>query len=155
MIGTDECIYTHIMTDDLDLRPCRECLCLASRHAARTITRAFDRSLRPTGMRSTQFTLLVMLMERGAVPIGKLADALGIERTTLTRNLALLESNGWIAIATASEDARARIATVTRRGRNAVAAALPLWGAAQYKALASIGAEGAQALRALAATPIK
>ena len=106
-------------------------------------------------MRSTQFTLLVMLMERGAVPIGKLADALGIERTTLTRNLALLESNGWIAIATASEDARARVATVTRRGRNAVVAALPLWRAAQHKALASIGAEGAQALRALAATPIK
>jgi DNA-binding MarR family transcriptional regulator len=138
------------MSDDLDLRACRDCLCLASRRAARAMTRAFDRRLRPQGMRVTQFSILTNLLLRGALPVGKLADALGMERTTLTRNLALLESKGWVQISADKDDARSRVVAATRRGRSAVAAALPAWRAAQAAVVAAIGAPGADALRTLA-----
>ena len=63
---------------------------------ARRITRTFDRELRPYGLRATQFTVLVMLSLRGDMTIGQLAEALGAERTTLTRNLALIEDAAWV-----------------------------------------------------------
>ena len=75
-----------------NLIECADCLCLASRRAARRITRVYDRELRPYGLRVTQFTVLVMLSLRGALTISELAKALGAERTTLTRNLALIEA---------------------------------------------------------------
>jgi DNA-binding MarR family transcriptional regulator len=63
-----------------------------SRRAARAIARAFDRQLRPHGIRTTQFSLLAILELKGPQSIGSLADAVGADRTTLTRNLALLEN---------------------------------------------------------------
>src|SRR4026208_379603 len=97
------------MSEQSELRACADCLCLASRRAARTITRAFDRQLRPYGIRATQFTILTTLELRGPTPIGELAEALGMERTTLTRNLALLEAERWVEIRADQDDARARI----------------------------------------------
>lgn len=137
-----------------DFSACADCLCLASRRAARTITRAFDRRLRPHDVRATQLTVLIALIGHGPAPIGALAEALGIERTTLTRNLALLAAAGWIEVR-AGEDARARIVAVTRKGRAKAAAALPAWRKAQAAALAAIGPAGSDALLALAQSPIR
>src|SRR3954469_5809239 len=138
------------MIDRTGLGDCPDCLCLASRRAARTITRAFDRRLRPHGIRTTQFTLLAMLELRGPTPIGELADALGMERTTLTRNLALLEAEHWVDIRADQSDARSRVVALAPKGRTMVAAALPAWRKAQDAAAASIGAVGVQALHRLA-----
>jgi DNA-binding MarR family transcriptional regulator len=132
-----------------DLADCADCLCLASRRAARMLTRAYDRELRPFDIRATQFTILVMLLLRGPSTIGDLAEALGIERTTLSRNLALLETRGWIELRPGDDDARARVATVTRHGRRRVEAALPGWRAAQAKAKARIGAAAVDAMQSL------
>src|SRR5436309_16128709 len=79
-----------------DLSLCASCHCLAARRRARAITRLFDEKLRPQGLRATQFSVLVGLAVAGPMPMGALADALGLERTTLTRGAALLERNGWI-----------------------------------------------------------
>jgi DNA-binding MarR family transcriptional regulator len=138
------------MNEHSELRACADCLCLASRRAARTITRAFDRHLRPHGIRVTQFTILAMLELRGPTTISDLAEALGMERTTLTRNLALLEAERWVEIRADKDDARARIAATAPKGRAVVAAALPAWRKAQLAASASIGAAGVEALHALA-----
>ena len=136
------------MLDDRELSECSDCLCLASRRAARSITRAFDRKLRANGLRATQFTILVMLTRAGPLSIGHLADALGAERTTLTRNLALIEANGWVRIRV-GDDARLRVVGITPKGRAAVAAALPAWRAAQAAAAGAIGPSGVSALHAL------
>ena len=132
-----------------DLAECANCLCLASRRAARTITRAFDRKLRPFGIRATQFSALVMLSLRGPLTIGELAKSLGVERTTLTRNLALIEDKGWIKIRE-GEDARSRVVSMTPKGRAALTAAVSAWREAQSAALAAIGPSGASAIRNLA-----
>jgi DNA-binding MarR family transcriptional regulator len=119
------------------------------------MTRAFDRHLRPHGIRTTQFTLLAMLELRGPTPLTELADALGMERTTLTRNLALLEAERWVDSRSDPDDARARIIALAPKGRAMVAAALPAWRKAQAQAAASIGTAGVEALRKLAHSAVK
>ncbi|HYS47014.1 MAG TPA: MarR family winged helix-turn-helix transcriptional regulator, partial [Rhizomicrobium sp.] len=84
--------------DSTDYMACASCFCLASRQAARKITRLYDSHMQASGIRVTQFTILSQLMLRGEMPIGKLAGILGMERTTLTRNLALLEQRKWISV---------------------------------------------------------
>jgi DNA-binding MarR family transcriptional regulator len=142
------------MTADANVAECQACLCLASRRAARAITRLFERHLRPHGIRATQFTALVVLSMRGAVTIGELAKVIGVERTTLSRNLTRLEAQGWVRIASDADDARARIVSITRKGRTILAAALPAWRNAQSAAVATIGSAGADALRNLAGRSI-
>jgi DNA-binding MarR family transcriptional regulator len=130
-----------------NLMECAECLCLASRRAARSITRAFDRKLRPHGIRITQFSALVNLSLRGPLTVGELADALGLERTTLTRNLTLIEDKGWIKTGVDAEDARARVVSITGKGRAALSGAHAAWREAQAAASAAFGSAGAKALR--------
>lgn len=138
----------------LDLAECADCMCLASRRAARVITRAYDKHLRPHGIRATQFSVLTNLALRGTLTIGELADTLGVERTTLTRNLALIEERGWVRIR-AGEDARARHVEITPKGRAALSNALPAWRAAQKATKAAIGEAGALALQKLARRAIR
>src|SRR2546429_2721433 len=103
---------------------CTTCHCLAARRRARAITRLFDEKLRPHGLRATQFSVLVMLALGGPRPIGALAEALGLEHTTLTRGAALLERNGWIE-SDRSADGRERPLRLTPAGRAQLEEGLP------------------------------
>ncbi len=125
-----------------------QCLCLASRRAARTITRAFDKELRPQGVRATQFSVLAILELQGPKSIGELAGMLGADRTTLTRNLALVEDGDLIRIRP-GDDARARVATITPKGRKILNRALPAWRKVQSALTESMGAPMADSLRRL------
>lgn len=136
------------MHTDPELIETAQCLCLASRRAARAITRAFDKELRAHGIRATQFSLLAILELKGARTIGELAGMLGADRTTLTRNLALVEAAGLIRIRP-GEDARARVVVITPKGRRTVRAAFPGWRKVQSALSESIGAETADSLRQL------
>jgi DNA-binding MarR family transcriptional regulator len=147
------CAYTLFpMVSDRELSQCSECLCLASRRAARAITRAFDRQLRPHGIRTTQFSVLAMLALKGPQSIGDLADLLGTDRTTLTRNLALLEGQSLVRIRQ-GDDARARIVALEPKGRSALTAAFPAWRKAQSTLSSAIGSAMADNLRRLARSP--
>jgi DNA-binding MarR family transcriptional regulator len=138
-----------------DISACANCLCFASRQAARAITSAYDRRLRPHGIRATQFTILTMLMLRGRTKLGELAKGLGLERTTLTRNLALLDAKGWIVIRPGDKDSRARIIAVTEIGRALVHEAYPEWRKAQEQVSVAFGKAGVDALHKLAGTAIR
>jgi DNA-binding MarR family transcriptional regulator len=132
-----------------DFMACAGCFCLASRQAARKITRLYDGYLQKSGIRATQFTILSQLMLRGDMPIGKLADILGMERTTLTRNLTLLGQKKWISIK-AGEDPRARMIGITVAGRGIVRRGFPHWSEAQAHVGKMLGADGQAALKFLA-----
>ena len=110
------------------------CVCRRLRGAARAVTRLYDDALRPTGLRTTQFTLLVAAELRGGAPISELADALALERTSLTRELKLLEERGLVSIKP-GEDRRARIVELTQAGQSALARAYPRWREAQGRVL--------------------
>jgi len=124
------------------------CFCLASRQAARKITRLYDSHMQGSGIRATQFTILSQLMLRGEMPIGKLAGLLGMERTTLSRNLTLLEGKGWISIG-AGDDPRARMVAITTQGRGLVRRSFPFWSKAQAQIGKLLGADGQAALKLL------
>jgi DNA-binding MarR family transcriptional regulator len=122
------------------------CFCMASREAARKITRLYDARMQESGLRITQFTILSQLMLRGQMPIGKLAGLLGMERTTVTRNLVPLEEQKWITIKP-GDDPRARLIEITTQGRAAVHRAFPYWASAQAHVGKLLGAEGQAALK--------
>ena len=128
------------MTDDLDLfRECRACLCFAARRAARAVTQHYERHLRPTGLRATQFSVLVRLAQTGPLPINRLASQMGLERTTLTRNLRPLQAKRWIALSEEA-DRRVHLVEITDKGRAVARAALPAWRKAQASAKRKLSA---------------
>ena len=88
------------------------CMCHKTRMAARAITRAYDDALRQTGLRATQLAVLAAVGARGALSIQSLADVLGMDRTTLTRNLRPLEDKGLVLLAPEARH-RARMLELT------------------------------------------
>lgn len=113
----------------LDLRTlaeCRECTCFNLRKATRVVTQLFDDSMRSTGLRSTQFVLLVHTHAMGPITLSKLSEAMVTDRTTLARNIELLEKNGLIE-ARDGDDRRTRIVSITEKGRKKLAEAFPCW----------------------------
>ena len=115
------------MTSDLDqFRETQQCMCFNLRRAARIMTQHYERYLRPVGLRATQFTLLAALAQAGSMSMLRLATTLGLERTTLTRNLRPLESKGWVRVEE-KEDRRVHMVGITEAGREVARAALPAW----------------------------
>ncbi len=108
--------------------------------AARTVTRAYDEALRATGLRATQVSVLAAVGASGALSIKSLADSLGMDRTTLTRNLRPLEDRGYVFLAVERRH-RSRMLTLTAAGRTALLEALPLWEAAQRAIRRRLGAQ--------------
>ena len=133
------------MTPVSEFSECLDCSCFAARRAARTITQHYERHLRPTGLRATQFTVLVVLALSGPLALTRLADELGVERTTLTRNLRLLLDRGWVR-ETSTGDQRVRQLEVTKRGTAAARSALPLWREAQRSITRRLGPGAIRAL---------
>lgn len=115
-----------------------QCTCANLRKASRVVTQAFDAALHPTGLKATQFTLLGTLATQGDTPLTQLADALVMDRTTLTRNLRPLMRDGLIRIDD-EEDRRVRKVVLTEGGRAAIEAALPYWEQAQARVHAALG----------------
>ena len=111
--------------------PCRNCACAALRRASRAVTQHYEQSFRGSGLRATQFTLLAVLTQTGPLPISRLAKLAGLERTTLTRNLQLLEKKGLVRARSTEADQRIRRVQLTRSGYSAAEKGLPAWRAAQ------------------------
>ena len=126
-----------------------DCLCFRARRAARAITRAYDTALRPIGLQATQVTLMnvIALGPEGAQSMGRLSDILGLELSTLTRNLRALEKAGLVEIGRSDRDRRVRVARLTEAGKTRLAGALPLWKQAHGRIVAALGDEAAQALQ--------
>lgn len=115
-----------------------ECVCLNAQRAARTVARRYDAAFRPIGISSGQFSILAALNQPDPVAIGVLAQILGMERTTLTRNLAPLEQAGLIRSQSSAQDGRVRGLMLTPAGRGKLALAMPLWRGAQAESLAAL-----------------
>ena len=106
------------------------CACQKMRKASRKITRMYDESLRPAGIKATQFNVLTVVALKDEATLTELAETLGMERTTLSRNLGPLERNGLIKVS-AEGYRRARSANITNKGVEVMEKALPLWRLAQ------------------------
>src|SRR5262245_60150916 len=126
-----------------------ECICLAVRQAARHVTQFYDQCLAPSGLRTTQFSLLATLRRRGPLTINALATEMVMDRTTLGRNILPLERDGLIRIEPAPSDRRSKQIRVTRRGEQRLAAAVKGWTEAQARFESAFGNIRTSELRAL------
>ncbi len=102
------------------------CACTRVRRAARAITKVYDDALADTGLKVTQFALLRAIQRVGEAHISRLAEATGLDRSTLGRNLRPLRESGLIGY-DAGEDQRAVVFSLTPAGSRAIARALPRW----------------------------
>src|SRR5215204_1221665 len=103
------------------------CLCLAAQRAARTLVRRFDEALRPAGLTSGQFSLLMSLNQSRPPSIGAVAGLLAMDRTTLTANLKPLERGGLVTTTVDPDYRRGRLVSLPRAGRTVLRSALPIW----------------------------
>ena len=128
----------------LEITKCKEigrtCACFKVRKAARAITKLYEEVLRPSGLRATQFSLLMATRVMGPVTVVKLAQVMVMDRTTLTRNLQILEKRGLISIKP-GEDRREREVNLTAEGMEALTKAMPLWEEAQNRVKKGLGEE--------------
>jgi DNA-binding MarR family transcriptional regulator len=128
----------------LTMAKCKEisktCACFKVRKAARAITNLYDEAFRPIGLRATQCALLVATRILAPVTVVNLAQALVMDRTTLTRNLKVLEKRNLIEIKP-GEDRRERQVNLTATGMEVLAKAIPLWEAAQERVRQGLGEE--------------
>jgi DNA-binding MarR family transcriptional regulator len=103
------------------------CLCFHLQRAARALARRFDDALRPLGLTSWQFSLLMALNQPDSPSIGSVASVLGADRTTLTAALKPLQRRGLVTISVDANDRRSRRLKLTRAGSALLACAVPVW----------------------------
>lgn len=122
------------------------CTCFKLRKLTRAMSRVYDHHMAAVGLKTTQYSVLKNVGQE-ALPVAELADRLGIERTTMTRNLKPLIEAGWISLE-AGADSRQRIVTITDAGRAKVRQAYHAWRAAQTEFETLIGAAAVRTLHA-------
>ena len=103
------------------------CLCLHLQRAARAVARRFDAALRPLGLTSVQFSLLMSLNRPDPASIGELSALLAMDRTTITANLKPLARRGLVGVSTDSTDKRTRRLVLLPPGQALLTAAVPIW----------------------------
>lgn len=136
------------MTSDARPRP-EECTCLAVRQAARHVTQFYDQCLAASGLRTTQFAILVKLKRIGPLTINALAADLVMDRTTLGRNILPLQREGLIAVEKGSSDRRSKELRVTEAGAARLRTAIEGWVRAQTQFEAVFGPQRTLELRTL------
>jgi len=124
------------------------CYCTLLRDAARKATAIYDDALLPAGITVAQFRLLRILERRGPLSMTELGRLTELDRSTIGRNARLLERMDLVRPAP-GPDQREALVELAPEGRNALAAATPLWDGAQARIEASLGADAEERLRSL------
>ena len=124
------------------------CICIAMRKASRKLTAFYDDALAPTGINIAQFSLLRKLRRHGSLSLTALAELVELDRSTLGRNLRLLEKMDLVQLR-AGKDQREQVAALTEVGRSRLLAGDPLWDRAQASIAEKVGATGVAQLEAL------
>lgn len=131
-------VYTRTMDDVV-------CLCSNARRAALALTALYDEALAPHGLKVTQFSLLHAIKRRERPNLSALAAATGLDRSTLGRNLRLLEEAGVVALS-AGDDQRDRVATLTADGAATLRAATRAWLRLQERLSGALGEDAGRLL---------
>jgi DNA-binding MarR family transcriptional regulator len=136
-------IYKRLLAPELG-----PCACTQARRFARKLSSLYDGLLSPEDLTITQYSLLADIERAGQLSHAVLAEKIGMDRTTLTRNLRPLTRARWVT-ARSGKDRRQRLLQLTAAGRRKLFRSLPLWEEAQRQFLSQIGTESLQELRTL------
>lgn len=118
----------------------KSCACFNMRRAARLVTQRFDRAFRDSNLTANQFSVLMASYSQEDILLTRLAKTLGMERTTLSRNLSILERRKLVSIAMGADRRERRIA-ITKKGITLLERTLPLWQRAQNEVVDLVGPE--------------
>jgi DNA-binding MarR family transcriptional regulator len=121
------------------------CLCANLRRAARIVTQIYDDALRPSGLRTPQFTLLQTLNLAPGISQKRLARLLEFDSTTLTRTLDLMRKKGWVRTET-GEDRRELRLLLTEGGLAEYKRVMPYWQMAQRRLKSELSEPGWNAI---------
>ena len=136
--------------NDVSSEIARNCLLTRTRQISRVLTAIYDEQLRPFGINASQFTLLVLIVEFGPLSRADLGRKNHHDRSTLTRNLQPLISQGWVFEAIPGNNGRSRPLSLTEQGKTLLRNAATAWSTAQAKARSLVGEIGANALMGIA-----
>jgi DNA-binding MarR family transcriptional regulator len=125
------------------------CYCAALRAATRKTTALYDAALAPVGITVAQYSLMRRIQHARTVSLTDLARAAELDRSTVGRNVRVLERMGLVS-ETLVEDHRETAVALTAAGLETMRRARPYWDEAQRRVEQILGAEGADRLRALA-----
>src|SRR5438128_10104107 len=132
-------VHIHIMmSKELDMSAVENCVCFNLRWVTRAVTQFFDSEMRRHGIRATQGSILASLHAKDSWTMAELSDWLGMERTTLVRNLRPLQRDGLVQIRGGGRGNRVELA-ITAKGRNQVEKLAPAWKAAQSAVVKTLG----------------
>ncbi|WP_428342853.1 MarR family winged helix-turn-helix transcriptional regulator [Mycobacterium sp.] len=124
-----------------------QCLGMRVARLHRVINAIFDDTLAPLGISVSQLEVLSTLVVAGQpLKPAQLADLCAVERSTMSRNVALLERKGWITTTSRSTDGRALAVTVSTEGRHMLNRAEQAWSTAQATARDTLGNDAAAIL---------
>ena len=126
------------MLANVDLTGTGYCAAFNFRRTSRAVTKLFDEAFEGTGIRSTQFTILVGVAKAQPVSMSALAELLALDPSTLTRSLRPLQKDGLLAISERA-NMRQRFINLTRKGERKLASAVPKWRTVQRDFVAEIG----------------
>jgi DNA-binding MarR family transcriptional regulator len=133
-------VYIHTMRKQLDMASVENCACFNVRRISRVITQFFDAEMRRHGIRPTQTPILGALQAKDGWGMAELSVWLGMERTTLVRNLRPLQRDGLVRAKGGGRGGHVEL-EITEKGRAALAKTLPAWRSAQDKVVAILGKE--------------
>ncbi len=118
----------------------RRCACFNLRRASRLITRRFDEAFRGFGLKATQLSVLMAIYHAPCQPLSKLASILGMDRTSLTRNLNILYDKGLVLVE-GSDDKRERRIGISPGGERLLEEVSPVWRKVQAEVEETLGGE--------------
>ncbi|HEY5915515.1 MAG TPA: MarR family winged helix-turn-helix transcriptional regulator [Verrucomicrobiae bacterium] len=128
------------MTKEMDLSAMENCLCFNLRWITRIVTQFFTTKLSPHGILPTQTPILAALAAQPSSTMAQLSDWLGMDRTTLIRNLRPLQRDGLVKLSGTGRGGRV-ILTITAKGKSALARLMPDWQGAQIAVVQTLGKE--------------
>jgi DNA-binding MarR family transcriptional regulator len=131
-----------------------ECFSTAVRKASRRLTQLYDDALAPSGLRSTQFSIIAELAMRSGSPptLAELAEAMVSDRSSLGHALRPLVRDGYVALRRGQTDRRTQRIVLTDRGHKKFREALAHWRMAQEAFVSLYGDEWSETLRAAVLT---
>ncbi len=128
------------MAEQLDMSAAENCVCFNLRWVTRAVTQFYDAEMRRHGIRPTQGSILASLQTRSSWNMAELSDWLGMERTTLVRNLRPLQRDGFVKTIGGGRGNRVEV-MITTKGRKQIEKLTPAWKSAQNAVVKTLGAK--------------
>lgn len=117
------------------------CACANLRKAARIVTQAYEKQMQPTGLKVTQYYMLVNISRHKEISISMLGELMLLDQTTITRNVNILKNSGYVSITKDKNDSRTKSISITDIGLAKLEEATPIWLQIQEKVEYGMGKE--------------